>query len=125
MHAQITEGGRVGGACRDARIEVRVTRREMDRIRSKARRSAMTVSSYVRHSALGDREAPSIEVDAVALREAHVNLKRAGSNINQIARALNTYGAGGTHTAAIDSALSSVAAAADAVAEVLSLVRGR
>lgn len=85
----------------------------------------MTVSSYVWHSALGDREAPSIEVDAVALRKAHVNLKRAGTNINQIARALNTYGAGGAPTVAIDSALSSVATAADAEAEVLSLVRGR
>lgn len=125
MHAQTTERGRAVGACRDARIEVRVTRREMERIRSRAKRSAMTVSSYVRHLALRDSEAPSIEVDAVALREAHANLKRAGSNINQVAKALNTYGAGGANTAAIDSALSSVTAAASAVTEVLSLVRGR
>lgn len=85
----------------------------------------MTVSSYVRHSALRDRETPSIEVDAVALREVHANLKRAGSNINQVAKALNTYGAGGAHATAIESSLSAVTVAANAVTEVLSIVRGR
>lgn len=34
-----------------------------------------------------------IEVDAVAFREGYANLKRAGLNINQISKSLNTHGA--------------------------------
>lgn len=110
---------------RGRRIEVRVSDRELSRIKSRARRHCMTVSAYVRDAALRADGAHMVEVDVSLLREVHANLKRAGSNVNQIARQLNTYGPESVHSEMVRMALASISVAADAASTVLVKARGK
>lgn len=106
------------------RIDVRVTHREYQRIKSRARKAGNGMSAYMRSCALNDpKGARTINVDADELKKAYANLKRAGSNINQCARALNTYGQKGCTEERAASAMQHVSAAADAVAAALAVVR--
>lgn len=68
---------------------------------------------------------PAIDIDAVTLRKAYADLKHAGSNVNQIARALNTRGAGAASVGEIDSALYALARAAEALSSALSITRAQ
>lgn len=109
---------------RALRIDVRVTHREYQRIKSRARKAGIGMSSYIRSRALGNpKNARTIDIDVGELKKAYANLKRAGSNINQCARALNTYGQKGCSEERAISAMQHVSAAADAVAAALSIVR--
>lgn len=53
--------------------------------------AGLTVSEYVRSSALKERKSP-INTDKKVIRECRVELARQGNNLNQIARKLNTSG---------------------------------
>ncbi|MCF6413239.1 gamma carbonic anhydrase family protein [Collinsella ihumii] len=65
------------------RIDVRVTQREYQRIKSRARKAGIGMSAYMRSRALSDpKGALTINVDADELKKAYADLKRAGSNIN-------------------------------------------
>lgn len=107
------------------RIEVRVTDCELSRIRIRARRSGTSLSAYVRSSVLRNEGTPRVEIDVTLLREVHANLKHAGSNINQIARVLNTYGVDNCDHKTIESALVSISTAAEAASDLLIEARGR
>ena len=52
--------------------------------------AGLGVSEYVRRRALSDADAPQIVADVATLRALHANLKRAGGNLNQVARELST-----------------------------------
>lgn len=109
---------------RTLRIDVRVSGREYRRIRARARKAGTGMSAYIRSRALSDpKDVAVIDVDASELREAYANLKRAGSNINQCARALNTYGQKGCSEERAIAAMQHVSAAADAIAAALVVVR--
>lgn len=84
----------------------------------------MTVSAYVRFAALRSESARVVEVDAPLLREVHADLKHTGSNLNQIARHLNTYGPGSVPDEVVGKALASVADATRAASDVLAAARG-
>lgn len=85
---------------RRRRIYVRVTENEFARIRSRARKAGMSISAFARTRLLGDAEArPTLDIDIAELRKAFADLKHAGSNLNQCARALNTFGADGDSAA--------------------------
>lgn len=106
------------------RIDVRVTRHEYQRIKSRARKAGIGISAYMRSRALNDpKNVRTINVDTDELKKAYANLKRAGSNINQCARALNTYGQRGCSEERAAAAIQHVSAAADAVAAALVVVR--
>lgn len=83
----------------------------------------MTASAYLRSRALGASEPQHIDIDAGELRRAYANLKRAGSNVNQIARVLNTYGSGAVPVTRIESALSALESAANGISRLLSASR--
>ena len=85
----------------------------------------MTASAYLRSRALGGSEPPHVDIDAGELRRAYANLKHAGSNVNQIARVLNTYGGGAVPIARIESALSTIESTASDISRLLSASRGR
>lgn len=104
-------------------LNIRVTEAEHRAIASRARKSGLTLSAYVRRCALKDGAAAMPAVDAGELRRAYAGLKHSGSNINQIARALNTYGPNAVPAPAIDDAARKVADAADAVASTLATLR--
>lgn len=119
------EGGEHRNAIgRRRRIYVRVTENELTRIRSRAREAGMSISAYTRMKTLGDQEArPTVDLDIAELRKAFADLKHAGSNLNQCARALNTFGADEDSAANTDRAVRRVSAAADNICALIAAVR--
>ena len=99
---------------RRRRIYVRVTENELARIRSRARKAGMSISAFARTRLLGD---------IAELRKAFADLKHAGSNLNQCARALNTFGADGDSAANTDREVRRVSAAADNICALISAAR--
>lgn len=107
-----------------ARFELRLTEAEADRLRDRSAAAGLATSAYIRRAALGDgAPAPSPAADARELRPLYGELRRCGSNVNQIARALNTYGAEGAGDAAVAAALAALERACDAVADALEAAR--
>ena len=119
------EGGEHRNAIgRRRRIYVRVTENELTRIRSRACKAGMSISAYTRMKPLGDQEArPTADLDIAELRKAFADLKHAGSNLNQCARALNTFGADEDSAANTDRAVRRVSAAADNICALIAAVR--
>lgn len=110
---------------RRKRVYVRVTEKELSRIRACARRAGMSVSAYTRMRALGDGDTrPTVDLDAAELRKAFADLKHTGSNLNQCTRVLNTFGAHEDSEASAKRAMRSVSAAADSICALLAVVRG-
>lgn len=110
---------------RRRRIYVRVTENELTRIRSRARKAGMSISAFARMRLLGDAEArPTLDIDIAELRKAFADLKHAGSNLNQCARALNTFGADGDSAASTDRTVRRVSVAADNICALISAARG-
>lgn len=109
---------------RRRRIYVRVTENELTRIRSRACKAGMSISAYTRMKTPGDQEArPTADLDIAELRKAFADLKHAGSNLNQCARALNTFGADEDSAANTDRAVRRVSAAADNICALIAAVR--
>lgn len=119
------EGGEHRNAIgRRRRIYVRVTENELTRIRSRACKAGMSISAYTRMKTLEDQEArPTADLDIAELRKAFADLKHAGSNLNQCARALNTFGADEDSAANTDRAVRRVSAAADNICALIAAVR--
>lgn len=107
---------------RTARFGLRLTEAEADRIRERAEASGLSAAAYIRRSALSGGE-PAPVADARELRPLYTELRRCGSNVNQIARALNTYGAEGAGDAAVAPALAALERACDAVADAMRAAR--
>lgn len=109
---------------RRRRIYVRVTEDELTRIRSRARKAGMSISAFARMRLLGDVEArPTLDLDIAELRKAFADLKHAGSNLNQCARVLNTFGADEASAASTDRAIRNVSAAADNICALIAAAR--
>ena len=74
-----------------AEVHFRVTPRERDLLRKKAKRAHMSVSDYVRKMLIhGDCNVTVISTDA--LDAIDLELTRRGTNLNQMMKFLNTYG---------------------------------
>lgn len=109
---------------RRRRIYVRVTDNELTRIRSRASKAGMSISAFARTRLLSGAEARStLDIDIAELRKAFADLKHAGSNLNQCARALNTFGADGDSAANTDRAVRRVSAAADNICALIAAAR--
>lgn len=107
------------------RVDVRVSIQENAQIRASARKAGLNVSAYIRRCALCGGNTKSLEADAATLTKALADLKHAGSNVNQIARALNTYGARSIPAPTVKSALEKLGDAAGLVSAALSIVRNQ
>lgn len=84
----------------------------------------MNISAFARMRLLNDIEArPTLDLDVAELRKAFADLKHAGSNLNQCARALNTFGADGDSAASTERAVRRVSAAADNICALISAAR--
>lgn len=119
------EGGEHRNAIgRRRRIYVRVTEKELAHIRSRARKTGMSISAYTRMKTLGDQEIrPTVDLDIAELRKAFADLKHAGSNLNQCARAFNTFGADEDSAANTDRTVRRVSAAADNICALIAAAR--
>lgn len=95
-----------------ARLNVRVTPAQHAEVARRAALAGLGVSEYVRRRALSDADAPQIVADVATLRALHANLKRAGGNLNQVARELSTRHRADELAPAIESSASAVADAA-------------
>lgn len=100
------------GVGKAARLNVRVTPAQHAEIARRAASAGLGVSEYVRRRALGDAGAPQIVADVETLRALHANLKRAGGNLNQVARELNTRHRADELAPAVESSARAVAEAA-------------
>lgn len=76
---------------KDARLNVRLTKQEHATVLLRAKKAGLTASEYVRRAALQDTDRPIIRTDVDLLQDIYRNLRRAGSNLNQCARELNTH----------------------------------
>ena len=75
---------------RDARIEIRVTKEEMERLKFLSK-DFRNVSDYLRHCGLSDKDRKFRMTDEVkkALQELKKEVNSIGVNVNQIARYIN------------------------------------
>lgn len=114
----------MGNANRDRIVKVCVTAEEASRLRARASAAGMSVSSYMRARCLARAEGQTPPVvDVRELRPVYQELRRCGNNLNQIARALNSFGPDAVPGGVIESSLGSVGNASDEVARVLSQAR--
>lgn len=72
------------------RLEIRITPEEKITVKNLASSSNMTVSEYLRSCILSSEERLVI-VDNQEVRNGFIQIKRAGNNLNQIARAINMH----------------------------------
>lgn len=73
--------------------QMRVTPEERAQLEARAERTGMTVSAYMRHQCLGEAGPRAVRrppVERAALARLLGQLGKCGSNVNQIARALNS-----------------------------------
>lgn len=97
------------------RLNVRVTPAQHVEVARRAALAGLSVSEYVRRRSLSDADAPQIVADVATLRALHANLKRAGGNLNQVARELSTRHRHDELAPAIESSAHAVADAASEV----------
>lgn len=108
---------------KDARLNVRLTKQEHATVLLRAKRAGLTASEYVRRTALQDTDRPIIHTDVDLLRDIYRNLRRAGSNLNQCARELNTHHKPNAIEDQLKRALAMVAVASEEVANFITEAR--
>ena len=105
------------------RLNVRLSVSEYQALANQARACGLTMSDFVRLRCLEDDGRPRIVTDVETLRKIHVNLRRAGSNLNQCARELNTYHNSKSISDSLSDAFSAVREASKDVSEFISETR--
>lgn len=73
----------------NAWLGVRLSHTQHQDIKQRAQAAGINVSDYVRIRCTTDPDGPVIKTDVETLRKLHANLRRAGGNLNQVARELN------------------------------------
>jgi hypothetical protein len=104
---------------RNLEPKMRCTPGEHAQLVSAAERAGLTVAAFMRHQCLGTpgpRAARRPPVERLALAKLLAQLGKVGSNLNQIARVLNS---GGDTPAGIEETLQEVRAAAVGIREML------
>lgn len=109
---------------RSAQVHLRLTADEAARMRARAEASGLSLSAYIRRSALDGAPPPAPAAGAGELRALYTELRRIGNNLNQIARAMNANGLDGAAPAAVRASLSELDRATGAVASALAKARG-
>lgn len=72
------------------RLNVRVTKTERAAIQRRASELGISVSEYIRRATLSDSDRPVIRTDHNTLKALYSNMRKAGSNLNQITREINS-----------------------------------
>lgn len=78
---------------KDKAILIRVTEKERATLKRKARKFRMPMSELVRLALIHSDLLTVISIDVAPLRELCYELIKQGTNLNQLARMMNTYGA--------------------------------
>lgn len=107
----------------DARLGIRLSRAELAAINARAKASGHTVSDYVRIRCTEDRDGPRIVTDVDELRRLYVGLRKAGGNLNQVARELNSRHRPDEARGRLTEALEAVARASEDISRFISDAR--
>lgn len=107
----------------DARLGIRLSWAEHRAIAQRAKAAGLTMSEYVRTCCTTDRTGPVITTDAEELRKIHVDLRKIGGSLNQVARELNTRHRPDDIEDSLHTALSAVAQASQDVSIFISDAR--
>ena len=98
-----------------SRLNVRLTPEELAAVKARAADTGLATSEYVRRCALRDGNKPVSRIDAERLHAIYRNLRKAGGNLNQCARELNTHHRPSELEAQLCAALQAVADASEDV----------
>lgn len=107
---------------KEAQIHLRISERDAVLMRERAQAAGLGLSAYIRRCALAGG-VPASAADVRELRPIYVELRRCGNNVNQVARALNSYGIGGAPAADVARAVAEVERAAQEVADAMEAAR--
>ena len=77
---------------RDTVVRCRVTKAEREMLRRKAAKMKMSVSQYIRFTAIESDNLQVVTIDTTPLQKLGFELTKQGTNLNQLMRFLNTYG---------------------------------
>lgn len=105
-----------------AQLHLRLAASDAVIIRERAGAAGLSISAYVRRASLAGG-APAAAADVRELRPLYAELRRCGNNVNQIARALNSYGPCGAGDAAVAASLASLERACGAIAAAMEAAR--
>ena len=97
------------------RVDLRMTVYEKNLLRLNAAHAGCTLSEYVRQTAVYSTPPSPIIVDMDEMAQLHFELRKEGVNLNQLVRAINTYGAEEVDADAIARTIAKVDAALDEV----------
>ncbi len=98
-------------------INLRLTVQEKNLLRMNAAHAGCTLSEYIRQTAVYSMPPSPIIVDMGELTRLHFELRKEGVNLNQLMRAINTYGAQEVDADAIARTIAKVDAALDETGE--------
>lgn len=105
------------------RFELRLTAYEKNRLRINAARAGLSIASYVRKTAVYGKEPSPVNIDLNELVRLNFELRKEGANLNQIARALNTYGMAATNLSLLGAVMEKISLIADEAARIVAAVR--
>lgn len=99
---------------RTTQLHFMVTPSEAEFVRSQAAKRRLTLSSYLRQTAFQGGALPTT-LDVRELHNAYIELRRVGTNLNQISKNLNSFGREGADLQQVKSATAAVELATEAV----------
>lgn len=106
-------------------INVRLTAYERNRLRILAASAGMSMSEYVRQTAIYSKPPSPIEIDLDELVHFNFELRKQGANLNQLMRFLNTYGGAAYDAAQVHRLLEQMLETADDASSIIKKVRNQ
>lgn len=119
QHFHVTNEGNNNQACR---LSVRIGQHDKQVIQSKAKIAGLSLSDYIRTSALQDDDRPRIVVSDAELKDIRLNLTKIGGNLNQLSRSANMHGIN-EYDASLHAALTDTSKAAKIVSDFIADVK--
>ena len=102
-----------------------LTRYEKNRLRILAANAGLSVSEYIRQTAIYSKPPSPIEIDLDELVHFNFELRKQGANLNQLMRFLNTYGGAAYDAAQVHRLLESMLETADEANVIIQKVRNQ
>lgn len=106
-------------------INVRLTAYERNRLRILAANAGLSMSEYVRQTAIYSKPPSPIEIDLDELVHFNFELRKQGANLNQLMRFLNTYGGAAYDAAQVHRLLDRMLDTADEANAIIQKVRNQ
>ena len=106
-------------------INVRLTAYERNRLRILAANAGLSMSEYIRQTAIYSKPPSPVEIDLDELVRFNFELRKQGANLNQLMRFLNTYGGAAYNVELVRYLLDHMVDTADEAGEIIQRVRNQ